>query len=190
MKKKMYMMMTGFVLVVLLAACGKAAAEPRAINEETDKCEVCNMSVMDNEFATQLLTEKGKTLVFDDIGCMYGWMKDNDGEAVEASFVRDYNSEEWINTEDAFYVFDEDVKTPMAYNMISFEKKADAEKYIDENAGELLNADELKKHKWVMNHNMMEGHDESGDHEHDMDSEDGHSDEHDMNAEEGEGHSH
>lgn len=182
MKKLIVLMVLGLVTSCLLMGCGKQEAKARDINEETDKCEVCNMSVMDNQFATQLLTTDGKTLVFDDIGCMYGWMKDNEDQT-DVSFVRDYNTEEWIQSGDAYYVYDQDVKTPMAYNVISFEKKADAEAYIKENDGELLDSKEVEKHEWKMNRDMMNGHGEGHSH-----GEEGHS--HGESDDHGEDHSH
>ncbi|MCC5800803.1 nitrous oxide reductase accessory protein NosL [Rossellomorea vietnamensis] len=164
MKKMMIFIVFGLLTSGLLMGCGMQAAEPRDIDEDTDKCEICSMSVMDNQFATQLLTTEGKTYVFDDIGCMYSWMKVNPDET-DISFVRDYKTEDWIQSEDAYYVYDKNVKTPMAYNVISFEKKEDAESYIKENEGELLDSKELKKHEWKMNRDMMYGHEEGHSHD-------------------------
>ena len=116
------------------------------------------MTVMDNQFATQIVLTNGQSYVFDDIGCMYGWMEENQDKEIEASFVRDYNNEEWILTEDAFYVYNKDVKTPMAYNMISFKDKSAAEEFISHNKGELLNSKDIAGHKWAMNPEMMKEH--------------------------------
>ena len=65
-------------VVFILAACGgDKEVTPVAINEETDICTVCNMQVVDNQFATQIILENGKSLVFDDIGCMHKWVDEN-----------------------------------------------------------------------------------------------------------------
>lgn len=161
------------LVVLMLAACGgnEEEVKPAAI-EENDTCAICNMQVLDNEFATQVVQENGKSLVFDDIGCMYKWMDENNDKELKAEFVRDYNSKEWIQVDDATYVYDEKIKTPMAYNVISFKDKADAEKFIDENQGKILTASNLEQHEWKMNKEMMkkmkeENPDMDMDHQHD-----------------------
>lgn len=159
--------------MLLLVACGSKEVEPVAINEETDTCAFCNMAVMNNEFATQIVLESGKTLVFDDIGCMHEWVGENPDEKIAAQFVRDYGSKEWVNLEDATYVYNQSIKTPMAYNIISFQEKAAAENFVTENEGStLLSAADLDNHSWE----RSSGH---GSHEH-SDSEEGmeHNDSH------------
>ena len=152
----------GFLLLIgvisILAACGgDKKVEPVAINEETDICAVCNMQVVDNQFATQVILENGKSLVFDDVGCMYTWVKDNANQKIDAGFVRDYNTQDWVNKDEATYVYNQSVITPMAYNVISFTEKADAEKFAADNEGStLLTASELDQHKWDANQDMME----------------------------------
>ena len=49
------------------------------------------------------------------------------------------------------------VITPMAYNVISFTEKADAEKFAADNEGStILTASDLDKHRWDTNQDMME----------------------------------
>lgn len=151
----------GFLLLVgvitILAACGgKEEVKPVAINEKTDICTVCNMQVVDNQFATEVILENGKTLVFDDIGCMHKWLTENSDQKVKAQFVRDYNTQDWVAKDKATYVYNPSVITPMAYNVISFTEKSDAEKFVAENKGSaLLTASELDKHSWETNQDMM-----------------------------------
>ncbi|MGX1195069.1 nitrous oxide reductase accessory protein NosL [Metabacillus sp. SLBN-84] len=146
------LMLTGVIL--LLGACSQEV-KPRAINEETDVCEVCNMAVMDNQFATQAILENKKVLTFDDIGCMFTW-KNESMEKIKATFVRDYNTEDWIESEKAFYVYEKSIKTPMAYNVISFAEEKDAKTFTEKNGGELLSYEDLSNHKWEMNKEMMD----------------------------------
>ncbi|MED0703033.1 nitrous oxide reductase accessory protein NosL [Aeribacillus composti] len=170
--RKMYFIFMLCALLIITAACGKKEVSPRAIDEKNDKCAQCNMAVMDNQFATQLILKNGKTFVFDDIGCMYKWKSENKNENIEAEFVRDYHSKEWVESDKATYVYDQSIRTPMAYNVISFQDKKDAEAFISKNSGKILNFDQLQDHKWKMNKEMMEknmqaGHtDMNGDHSH------------------------
>lgn len=160
MKQKVLSFLLLIGVISILAACGgDKEVKPVAINEETDICAVCNMQVVDDQFATQVILENGKSLVFDDIGCMYEWVQDNSNQKIDALFVRDYNTQEWVAKDEATYIYNPDVITPMAYNVISFTKKEDAEKFAAENEGStLLTASELDQHKWDANQDMMEEH--------------------------------
>ncbi len=147
----------GFLLLIsvlsILAACGgDKEVTPVAINEKTDICTVCNMQVVDNQFASQIILENGKSLVFDDIGCMHKWVDENANQKIDAQFVRDYKTQEWVSQPEATYVYNPDVITPMAYNVISFTEKADAEKFAADNEGStILTASDLDKHSWDTN---------------------------------------
>lgn len=175
-RKGFVMVMLIIGLMVVLAACGGTNYEPQAINEETDRCEICNMAIGDNQFATQIITKEGQSLKFDDIGDMYKWMTNNGAENIGAAFVRDYHSMNWIRMEDAYYVYDPSIRTPMAYGVLSFEKEEDAIAFIDKlGTGTLIQADSLSDHTWEVNRDMMDGHDHE-DHSH------GHDEEHSPHA--------
>ena len=158
MKKQLYFI--GLIaFVFILAACGNKEVKPVAINDATDTCEVCNMAVVNNQYATQIVLENGKSIVFDDVGCMYEWLDGNQNETIAAEFVRDYNDKEWVLVDDATYVYNQSVKTPMAYNVISFKDKASAETFATENENStLMTANELGDHGWKQNHDMMQKH--------------------------------
>ncbi|MED3554266.1 nitrous oxide reductase accessory protein NosL [Cytobacillus praedii] len=140
---------------MFLAACGKDEVQPVAINADTDKCEVCNMAVVDDQFATQIVLESGKSMVFDDIGCMYEWIDSNKNEELAGKFVRDYHNNEWISMDDATYIYNQSIKTPMAYNVISFKDKTTAEDFLKENEGStLMTSKDLAEHGWKQNKDM------------------------------------
>lgn len=172
------------LLVVLgvLAACGQEEYAPRAINEETDICVICNMAVKDDQYATQIVTTDGQSLLFDDIGCMNEWKTENGTETIGAEYVRDFHNKQWIKYDKAYYVYDASYKTPMAYGVVSFEEESDAERFIEEQgAGKLMTADDLAHHSWEVNRDMMnmpghshgedgemQEHDEQAEHDGDM----------------------
>lgn len=160
-------MMFAFVVFVL-AGCGekKEVYAPVAINEGTDRCEVCHMLISDDHNATQLILNDGRALKFDDIGCMFDWVNENGLENVNVRYVRDYYSKAWIKIEEATFVYDKDFRTPMAYGVYSFQAKYDAEKFIEEEGkGTLLSYEELENHSWEQNMELMNGHDHTHEHE-------------------------
>jgi|GEM_PF-145617 len=152
---------------VFSVACGRGEYAARAVNEETDRCATCNMAVADDAHATQIVTKDGRTLMFDDIGCMYAWIAEHGDGDVGAKFVRDYETLAWVKSEKAYYVYDATFKTPMAYGVLSFADRADAEAFIAEQGkGVLMTADELPNHSWAVNRDMDRAHGE-GAHGHD-----------------------
>lgn len=136
--------------------------EPEEIDPDTDVCEVCGMSIKDDEYATEIILENDKALKFDDLGDLYVWLDENEEEEVGAKFVRDFNTKDWVQLEDATFVYDEEISTPMGFGVISFKKTEDAEEYIDDNDfGDLLTAEDLDNHEWDAD-NDHEGHDDHG----------------------------
>ncbi|ULO05616.1 nitrous oxide reductase accessory protein NosL [Paenibacillus sp. 19GGS1-52] len=154
--KKWYMLGLIVLGMLLLSACGEKKYAALPINEEVDICVICNMQVKDDAFATQLTTKDGKNYKFDDIGCMNKWKEQNGSKEIGMDYVRDYNDKEWIEFSKASYVYDESLRTPMAYGVISFKDAGSAEAFVKEQGlGTVLTAGELASHEWTQNQNMM-----------------------------------
>jgi len=140
--------------------------EPEEINPDTDTCEVCGMAIADDEYATQIVLENDRVVKFDDLGDLYVWIEENGEDEIGSKFVRDFETEEWIQLEDATYVYDEEIETPMGFGVISFKDSDEAQNYIDENDhGELLSAEELNSHNWESEHGGHDDHDDHDDHD-------------------------
>lgn len=173
---KKWMPAAVLAMVMLTSACGEKKYTAQPINEEIDICAVCNMQVVDGVYATQLTMADGKNYKFDDIGCMEQWEQEHANEKLGMDFVRDYNDKTWIERGEATYVYDESIRTPMAYGIISFKDKKSAEAYVaKEGVGKIMTAKELEAHDWKQNMDMMNmGHDHGSDDSHNMDGMDGH----------------
>lgn len=70
-----YLIVLFYLLV--LAAC---SADPRPIVLGEDACHHCKMTLMDPKFGAELVTEKGKIFIFDDVNCMLGYMESEEGK--------------------------------------------------------------------------------------------------------------
>ncbi|MNW35569.1 NosL [compost metagenome] len=152
--------------VLLLSACGRkyVAAE---IHEDVDICEICNMQVKDDAYAAQLTTKEGKTYKFDDIGCLNQWKVENGAEQIGMAFVRDFNDMTWLEYDQATYVYDESIRTPMAYGIVNFKDKESADAFVkDHGVGQVLTAADLSSHDWKQNTEMMDMHMEGDSMEH------------------------
>ncbi|MDV6377436.1 nitrous oxide reductase accessory protein NosL [Sporosarcina sp. GW1-11] len=137
--------------VLMLAGCGEKSYEPHAINEETDICDICNMSIVHQEFAGQIIEKNGDYEVFDDIGCLVEKLTRNEqrAEDIGAAFIKDADTNEWINVFEATYLYDKEFWTPMNYGVLVFGDAADAKAYQTESGtGELFSFADLQDFKW------------------------------------------
>lgn len=156
MKKRFALTLALLLAVAMLAACGKTTYKPVAIDETVDKCPVCNMAVADDQFAVEIILKNKKALKFDDLGDLFVWRAENGTKDIGEQFVRDYNTKEWVRLADATYVYDKSIQTPMAFNVISFKEKKDAEAFVSkEGKGRIMTAQELDSHEWASNEDMM-----------------------------------
>lgn len=164
--KKIMILITLCLTAAISAGCGKEEYKAADIDESVDKCEVCQMQVGDNEYAVQIQLKDKKTLKFDDLGDLFVWKQKNGTEQIGAEFVRDYHTKVWMPLENATYVYDKSIRTPMAYGVISFAKKDEAETFVSEHGkGQIMTSGELDGHQWESDKEMMK--EMHGGHNHD-----------------------
>ncbi|NMO94485.1 nitrous oxide reductase accessory protein NosL [Paenibacillus lemnae] len=182
--KTMLKLMLISIVVVLTAGCGKEEYAAVPIDENVDKCVVCNMQIKDDQYAVQLQLKDYKTLKFDDLGDMYVWTKEHGEDNIGAKFVRDYYTKEWLHLKDAVYVYDENIRTPMAFGVLSFKDQASADKFVQEHGmGTLMTSAELENHEWKSGMDMMDDMHGDGEHGHGSEAHDtSESDEHGGNS--------
>ncbi|WP_232726097.1 nitrous oxide reductase accessory protein NosL [Bacillus sp. FJAT-42315] len=135
---------------MLLAACGKEQTyEPVEINPDIDVCDVCNMSITEPQYATEVILKDGSVETFDDIGCMVEYLHEQDEKDIGEKYVRDALSGDWVKLNEATFVYNKDYWTPMAYGVVSFSDQSSAEKYMKkEGKGEMMTLDEVMTHDW------------------------------------------
>ncbi|MFT9850131.1 nitrous oxide reductase accessory protein NosL [Aneurinibacillus sp. REN35] len=159
-KKSWLFVGTMMVFMLVLAACGKQeSVQPQPVDEAVDTCAKCHMAVKNNGYAAQYVTEDGKSVKFDDIGCLHKHTAAHTEEKIADMFVQDSGTKDWVSLKDASYVYAMDVPTPMGYGIHAFKDKADAETFVKEKGvGELLAYDQLQKHEWKMDKSKMMPH--------------------------------
>ena len=108
------------ILFLFLTSCSQ---EPEAINFGVDNCSFCKMTIMDQKFATQCISKKGKTFKFDDLHCMIHFMKNGGvwSNEVGKVYIADYAEQgKWIEADKAFILHSESLKSPMGGNYAAF----------------------------------------------------------------------
>ena len=103
------------------------------------------MIITEPRFAAAYYTENGTARIFDDIGGMCAYHLEN-RENVASFWVHDYETEAWINAEDAHFVQNSELYTPMAFGVVAFSDVDRAQILAEETGGGLLSFEELLDH--------------------------------------------
>jgi copper chaperone NosL len=119
----------------LCIGCGRAELRPIEILSE-DMCAFCRMAISEKRFACELITQDGEVFKFDDIGCMLRFRKHGSHpNSIAASFVVDFDTREWLKSEEAYFVKSKEFKTPMGGNVVAFKTGAGAAAAVDRTRG-------------------------------------------------------
>jgi copper chaperone NosL len=124
-------------LLLLATACSQ---EPAEIHYGSDECAHCKMMITDDQFASQIVTEKGKAYKFDAIECMAAYQRERGNELENAKlYVSNYNvGGTWLNAKEAQFVKSEVVNSPMGESLLAFPSEKEAREHVAEKSGTLL----------------------------------------------------
>jgi len=127
------------LLLFLLSSCG---GKPEPINYGHDECEFCRMQISDTRYGAELVTDKAKVHKFDSIECMieFAIVKNFIGDANQKFLVTDFATpESFINATNAFFVQNDNFRSPMGLNVSAFDSEISRQKFAAESGGSLLN---------------------------------------------------
>lgn len=148
--KKFLVILLG--MMILSGCSSKQSFEPVSINPEIDVCEICNMSIAHEHYATEIIATDGEVYKFDDLGCMVEFLEKDKvltNDQVAKQFVRDSETGEWVDIKDAFHAYHPDFWTPMANGVVTFKDSERAESYINKQGmGEVYDYERLPQHQW------------------------------------------
>lgn len=116
---------------------------PVPIRYGEQECHFCKMTLMDRRFGAELVSDKGKVFVFDDLNCMAQYMADK--PAYAALYVADYAREgQLIPVADAVYLSGEQIRSPMASGLAAFSSAEAAQQLAAGTGAQRLNWQELQ----------------------------------------------
>ena len=125
-------------LTVIFYAC---TPSPEPINYGKDECEHCRMMITDDKYGAEIVTDKGKVFKFDSIECLIelALEKNIAGDAGQSFLVTDFSTpEKLIDAKTAFYVHNDNFRSPMGLNVSAFESKSNLTSFINDNGGKKL----------------------------------------------------
>lgn len=130
-----------FLGIILLMSC---TTEPEAINYGKENCQFCKMTIMDNKYGCEVVTQKGKIFKFDDMSCMIKYI--NISEQTPKDYaqivVNNYDKPaSLVDVNQLFFVVSPNFASPMMGNTAAFSN--------EKLANETLKKDsEAKKYSW------------------------------------------
>ncbi len=123
------------LLFSLLTAC-TPTAEPVSFGE--DMCAHCKMTIVDEQFAAEAVSQKGKVYKFDAIECMMEFLKIKQSDEMALTLVRDYeNPKEWQDAKQCNYLISKEVPSPMGAGLSAWLSKDNAEAMQAQKGGEV-----------------------------------------------------
>lgn len=121
---------------------------PQPINYGSDACHYCDMTIVDRQHASQLVTTKGKAYKYDAIECMVHSFQDEFKDIEMAHhLVADFNQPgELINAKKATFLVSENIQSPMGANLSAFSSADAAKKAQEEFSGNTYSWTEIQEH--------------------------------------------
>ena len=136
------------ILLLAIACGGSTSPEPAKIRFGETLCTECGMIISQPKFAASFAYAESegrfKSLPFDDIGDMISYMRSHSDLIPVGTWVHDYEREEWIAADGAFFVESSAIKSPMGHGIAAFATEAAANALAAEVDGTVLDWDRLR----------------------------------------------
>lgn len=114
-----------FIAALLLAGCsrGPQGLGPPDLQLGQTDCAQCGMTVSDDRYAAAVIVETpaGERIakIFDDIGCMLSYEREQHDGKIVARYVKDYSTRGWLPADQALYVHADLIRSPMGYGLLA-----------------------------------------------------------------------
>jgi copper chaperone NosL len=146
------------LFAVAVGCSGATEDRPPSLRLGEEACDHCRMLINEERFAAALVTADGETRKFDEIGCLLEYQAANNA-SVRRYWVRCYRSSQWLDAQQAFFVYSQQLHTPMGCGLAAVPTVAEARELADELRGRIVRFDELPK---VLKSRSGDGLSESG----------------------------
>jgi copper chaperone NosL len=96
------------------------------------------MTISDPRFTAEAITHTGRTIVFDDVGCLAAWLG-GQSEPVGSAWVTSFvDRRTWLAADSAVYLRGEGLRTPMASGLAALRPGREADSVRAALGGTLL----------------------------------------------------
>jgi copper chaperone NosL len=129
--------------ISLLSSCSFG---PEPIAYGVDGCAYCEMTIMDQRYGTELVTDKGKIFKFDSVECLVRYLKEGAVEQndVNLLLLTPFNLPETLEKANHSYILQsQGMPSPMGMFLTAFKDEATAKQFQGENGGTIYTWQEL-----------------------------------------------
>ncbi len=135
----------GLLMIFFLNSCN---TKPEAIQVGRDNCSFCKMTISDNRFGAELVTQKGKIYKFDDIHCLVSFLHTENGVKKDkaAIYFTDFsNGHTLINEGNAVFCKSDLLQTPMGGHIAAFSNTDSMKKVAAQYSGSMVLWEEISR---------------------------------------------
>lgn len=139
---KLFPVISAFLMLAFMS-CDSG---PQPIKLGSDACDFCKMSIADQHFGAEIITQKGKIYKFDDTHCLLGFMKSNtvsNNDIKETWLVNFTEPHNFIPAEKAFLLKSDDLHSPMGGNVASFDDENKMKETMKDIKGKVITWNQL-----------------------------------------------
>ncbi len=77
------------------------------------------MTLTDSRFTAEVVSAHGKTIMFDDVGCLAAWLGQNSAPIASTWVMSFADRRRWIQADSAVYLRVDSIRTPMASSLLA-----------------------------------------------------------------------
>ena len=136
------------ILGIFILSLSSCSTNPEPIQVGKDNCDFCKMTISDNRFGAEIVTQKGKIFKFDDAHCVNAFL---DAKTVAQTdiagtyFTNFIQPHELVNVEQAYFLQSPKLKSPMNGNIAAFSQEDSLTKILPQFPGFKIRWEEVQK---------------------------------------------
>ena len=129
-KIKSTVMANTFLIGGAFALLSSCTASPEPIKLNVDNCSHCQMTIADNRYSCEAISNKGRVYKFDDFLCLRGFVKSNAGITFSSYYVSDFLvPHNLVSTSSASFIKGNGIDAPMGGDIAGFSNADSAKSY-------------------------------------------------------------
>lgn len=135
-----------FIIIITLLVLSSCSVGPRPVEYGKDHCALCEMTIMDPRYGTEIVTGKGKVYTFDSIECLVDYLKNDLPESEKPEFILVTPFEqpgELADARTSWYLHSRALPSPMGMFLTAFGSEQEARAAKKNHHGLLFSWEEL-----------------------------------------------
>ena len=147
-KRRLFKSVLGVLVILFFFLISSCNTKPEPLITGKDQCDFCKMTLGDNRFGAEIITQKGRIYKFDDAHCALSFLHTGQLERVEVKeiYFTDFsNGHVLIKSNDALFLKSEGLRAPMGGDITAFSNADSLKNVMKEYNGSVIHWDELNK---------------------------------------------